>query len=740
MMNSADAGYKSRYSAPIRRMLLRTMLKRSMIYLSIALLEVALLTPVYMLAYKGARNSEQDYIKNGIVSNLRAFSSNMEALNRYMYALMSEDSITYLAYISDWNGLHASKIRELYREIQRSAILHSVYLDDLIVQFNNSNYMIAGGNIYQRANYYGFALEYENYDQSMYEELMYDACQPILPVQRVITESIRDKRALTFNYFNSATINGKYAISAVICEDTLINALVPEEIQEYGYFRLAAADGNELFGVGEPTEEMDIFDDITDSRGTFRVSYGVDKHVYVENIHGMLSLIVVYCVLALGIAVLYSILLAARSLRMIQSVMALLDDAHPDDGNNDIGARDINDFVNEMLKKQLIRADEMEESFKKIQKRYKDEMVFSLLRGSYHAEKSDLQLLEGNSVFQDQYLVLEMCMGDDEATTIHMKEEAMKMAAEMFEKYMPTLYIASTQPFVAIMPLQSNSHALIQAVCTEITKRIAPVRMAVSSAHEGIENLSNAYSEARMVRRNKHLFMMEEVCIMRFDVLSEQLGDNEMLALDVGNAFARLITEGRREELEARLQKMNRHFERLALENSQRFSGSYYNVINMFESFYRSLHVPVKIREYDPETPIAEIEKYLREIALDIFERMAVQREKIEPHDGIVDYINEHFTDSGMSLGLLSNKFDLSEAYISRIVKRCTGMNYTEYLEKLRMKKAEELLFHTQLSVGEISALLGYDNQNTFFKAFKRFYQLSPGAYRESQSLHCTPQ
>lgn len=727
--------FTKRYSIPIRRMLLRTMLRRVMIYLSIALLEIALLTPVYMLAYKGTRNSEREYIENAMLSNLRAFSNDMDALDRYIYALMNEDSITYLARIPDEGGLHTAQIRELYGAIQRSTILHSTYLDDLIVQFENSDYMIAGGYISKRRNYYGFVLEYENYDRNAYEERLFSWRERILPMQVVKTESIREKRAITLNYFGSAVQAGQYVISAVMCEDGLIEALVPEAIQRYGYFQMLFTDGSMLLSMGEQTENMDMFEAVSDASGRFVVQYGVDTCVYDENMRGVQLLIGVYCVLAFGIVALYSILLAARNVHAFQSVAASLEGVHSEDMGNDFSARNMNDFVNEMLKKQILRADEVEASLKKMQKRYKDEMVFSLLRGSYHAEKADLELLEENSVFQDAYLVMELCMLDDEATTIYMKEEGIKRATALFERYMPTLYIVSKRPFIAIMPLQSNSHTLIQSVCAEVSKHIAPVRMAVSSPHTGIDELSKAYSEARMVRRNKHLFMMKDDCCMRFDVLSEQFGDSEMLALDVDNTFARLIADGRKEDVEKRLESMNRHFERLVLRAPQRVSASYYNVINMLESFYRSLHIPIKMREYDPEMSIAEMEDYLREAVLDVSARMAEQKEKIEPHDGIVDYVNAHFADVGMSLGLLSKEFDLSEAYISRIIKRCTGMNYTDYLEKLRMKKAEELLFTTQLSVGDISARLGYDNQNTFFKAFKRFYQISPGAYRESRSI-----
>ena len=98
--------------------------------------------------------------------------------------------------------------------------------------------------------------------------------------------------------------------------------------------------------------------------------------------------------------------------------------------------------------------------------------------------------------------------------------------------------------------------------------------------------------------------------------------------------------------------------------------------------------------------------------------------------DAIIDFIGEHYCDSDMCLSLLSQKFKLSEAYISRMIKVRTGSTYTEYLELMRMRRAAELLKSTDKSINDVALALGYETPNTFYKAFKRVYHVSPGAYR----------
>lgn len=723
---------RNSYASPIRQMLLKSVFKKAMVYLSIAFLEIMLLTPVYAMVYRETRKTERAHIESDATANLRIFSGDMDALNQYIYALMSNESITYLAHIPDVNGLHTAKILELNNEVSRSTILHSACLDDLVIQFKNSRYLIAGGNIVQRSQYYGSSLTYENYDQEAYEDLLFNQRARTIPMQKISTIRLGSQRAVTFNYFSRSSSNSQYVISAIISENTLIEALVPEAVRNYGFFRLTYADGSELLSIGEQTEAMDTFAALTDESATFHVVYGVDKAVYQENVQGVQMLILAYCSLALVVGALYCGVLAARSMRSFRPVAEMLEAVSVPEMADTLSARSVDAFVNQMLQKQLVRMDEMQESLHEIQERYQDEMIFSLLRGNAQLDAADLMELRNLPVFQNAYQVAEICLADDNIATIYMKEEAMKLAEKLLREKIPAMRIVCFMPLLAVLPADVED-SLLDTVCAEIGRQIAPVGVALSAVHSGIDALPTAYAQTRMVRRNKHLFL-QEGGVMRYAALSARLEDSSALNLDLsdGGAFSRLIVQGPSQELEEQLREMNRHLEHLALTRPQRLSASYYNIIAVLEAFYRSLQTPKQLMEYDPEMPVSQIQRYIWDTTMDIAQRMMERREKIEPHDGIVQYVTDHYAESGMNLSHLSSQFGLSEAYISRIIKRCTGMNYTEFLESLRMKKAEELLFTTSLSVGEISAQLGYDNQNTFFKAFKRHYQVSPGAYREN--------
>lgn len=91
-------------------------------------------------------------------------------------------------------------------------------------------------------------------------------------------------------------------------------------------------------------------------------------------------------------------------------------------------------------------------------------------------------------------------------------------------------------------------------------------------------------------------------------------------------------------------------------------------------------------------------------------------------------YINEHFAD--VTLDDLSNRFYMSPAYISRYLKEKLHAGFSDLLKEARIDKAKELLVKTDLSILQISQIVGYDSQSHFIQLFHRSTGLSPLQYR----------
>ena len=87
-----------------------------------------------------------------------------------------------------------------------------------------------------------------------------------------------------------------------------------------------------------------------------------------------------------------------------------------------------------------------------------------------------------------------------------------------------------------------------------------------------------------------------------------------------------------------------------------------------------------------------------------------------------------------ISLDEIAAEVGFSKFYFAREFKRITGYTFVAYLNLVRCKKAKNLLVETQLSIGEISRLCGYENQSYFSRAFLRITGMLPSEYREKKN------
>lgn len=99
----------------------------------------------------------------------------------------------------------------------------------------------------------------------------------------------------------------------------------------------------------------------------------------------------------------------------------------------------------------------------------------------------------------------------------------------------------------------------------------------------------------------------------------------------------------------------------------------------------------------------------------------------------IKNYIDYHYSES-ITLNEISKKYYINAAYFSRAFKKEIGVNFNDYLRKLRLDKAAAFLASTDLKVYEIAGKVGFDNPNYFMKKFQEQYGITPGKYREQHS------
>ena len=98
----------------------------------------------------------------------------------------------------------------------------------------------------------------------------------------------------------------------------------------------------------------------------------------------------------------------------------------------------------------------------------------------------------------------------------------------------------------------------------------------------------------------------------------------------------------------------------------------------------------------------------------------------------VLKYIEENYFDS-VSLEKAAEVVGLNPVYLSYLFKKIKKINFSEYLNEVRLKKAEELLADSTLRIGEISEQIGYKDARYFSSLFKKRTGMSPNEYRNKE-------
>lgn len=107
-----------------------------------------------------------------------------------------------------------------------------------------------------------------------------------------------------------------------------------------------------------------------------------------------------------------------------------------------------------------------------------------------------------------------------------------------------------------------------------------------------------------------------------------------------------------------------------------------------------------------------------------------IKKKKDSQNLEIMQYIENNY--KTLTLQNLADRFHYSSQHISNRLKQLTGMSFTDYLLKKRMQAASNLLINTNIKIKSISEDIGYQSQEHFIRTFRKYYGVSPSAYRNT--------
>lgn len=190
-----------------------------------------------------------------------------------------------------------------------------------------------------------------------------------------------------------------------------------------------------------------------------------------------------------------------------------------------------------------------------------------------------------------------------------------------------------------------------------------------------------------------------------------KLGDQVIGFLQTGQIMKRKPTEAQYEKAAGQIRDWKLEFEQPELR----------------DAYFATKVVPPK--QYEAVLSLLRI--FAEHLSL-VCNQIAVQQANSEPPviQKAKEFIHAHQAED-ITLGQVAKSVNTSTFYFCKIFKKYTGLNFTDYVSRVRIEKAKNLLLNPNLRVSEIAYEVGFQSLTHFNRVFKRIVGQSPTQYRE---------
>lgn len=270
------------------------------------------------------------------------------------------------------------------------------------------------------------------------------------------------------------------------------------------------------------------------------------------------------------------------------------------------------------------------------------------------------------------------------------------------------------------------------------------VSVAISGIHTKISSIANAYSEAIEVVEYKML--VEDINpVLHFDTLFSfgRPGLEESVIFNKERQFTNCIIN---KDYKGAGEILNDVIINNILKTTpslQIVKCRIFGLLNTMLNVMGEIRVTMDAKLFDDvnmvkrlmnSKSISEIQRQVDYIFTKLSEHYKQGNDNTpisEKHNQIIEYVKENYSDQNISVTGISELFETSISSLSRLFKKNMGIGLLDYIHKLRLEDAKELLINTDMSIKNIAEKVGYYNDVAIIRAFKRYEGVTPGKFRE---------
>ena len=453
------------------------------------------------------------------------------------------------------------------------------------------------------------------------------------------------------------------------------------------------------------------------------------------------TFVILLMVLAVLMSMIFCIYFTARNHREIESIMDLLG-RHEDKAETDVRAGSYGYIA---IKKNVDRLVKQNAAFLEQLARLNELEKYQFLNKLLHSENTEvLKEKKGLDlgIKDGQNIVLCIRYENADYRSFVAENVTVKDFVKMFLKENIGREIEMLDPSAKEMICiiygvdQDNADILMRDIVAKLNIEVfyaggIQVVMGVSNVMESIYQINGAYHQAKEVinyrkMTGKNVLMYSEIGCLSADYFYPDNFDD----LLTNYVIARKAEEAK--SLLEQLHKENYVKRMLTVETmdkiKSRILDSLSSVADQYEISVQEIVEQLK-REKNVKLFFAQLSQLIDAIDAEIGNKRKQLGDSVVTK--ILNYLNQNYMDSGLSLSMIAYELGFQKDYISKMFKAEYGENFSVVLEKIRIEKACELLKNTDVRVVDVSESVGYNSDISFRRAFKKVTGLSPSEYRE---------
>lgn len=650
----------------------------------------------------------RENLRSAVTRSLDGLDSLLSMMENALFT-GNTDAINALSHIRN-----AAAPRDYYTIRRAKQFLHTMAganptLKEVLITYSQSDFVLTcEGCFDSRASFDRYFCDPSFYDEIFAQR---NGLSFFLPARR-LTYSSPQRTDEVFSYSFNLKNLGRAQVCLLIDIDSYVGQEMLQTVSEAGYAVLADYSGNIIKEIGTSPAEKGSLPTLSDARQFVTVQYAsasgrltlsarMPKMLPANTLARFIPLLLTCLAAAVAMGTVYSALIAGHHARPVKRLIAQL---HATYQQVELSANRINAMqkVTDKLKLENEQFTDRLEAFRL--SRYENAVTRLFTTGNISEE--DLYCIYDNFGSLPQEFVVAYGKIHMPSVDMEYQDEVSMLSLEQLRENLPEgclVYMNAPNAVGVLMDVGTDRDAVRRSVA------LAGVDWSFSRTYEGVGFVSVALEEARMVHQWNDKERQDVSIQSYMRIYQCMIAGNDGQAKEQVNSIFRAATAE------------NIHH----LYNGVRF------IIYLASHEYECCSVTPA---FDSRTPIVALNNALNE-AIERFCHEINERKKSKNENRkrmVLDYIQQNYTDSNLYAGAIAEHAGISEKYLYSFIKEQTGCSVSEYLQNLRMEKAVEILCNEDTPIKEICGLVGFNSENSFYKAFKRTFGVTPTQYRAS--------